>query len=56
MVNNRIVRKACRAALLIGLAIISSGCTTIKVGREFDLQTFATKVQRDATTQTQVRN
>jgi hypothetical protein len=42
--------------LAIPLLLLVSACTTVNVGREFDLSTFDAKVQRGITTQTDVRN
>jgi hypothetical protein len=41
--------------LVIPLLILVTACTTVKVGREFDLAAFDSKVQRGATTQSEVR-
>lgn len=42
------------AVPLLFLATLSA-CSSIQVGRDFDLPTFETKVQRGTTTQAQVR-
>ena len=41
--------------LVIPLLVLVSACTTVKVGREFDLAAFDAKVQRGVTTQSEVR-
>lgn len=41
--------------LLIPLLLLVSACTTVNVGRDFDLSTFDAKVQRGVTTQSEVR-
>jgi outer membrane protein assembly factor BamE (lipoprotein component of BamABCDE complex) len=41
------------AALL--LLILLSACTTVRVGRDFDMSTFNAKVQRGVSTQADVR-
>lgn len=45
------LRKLTIAALLVAL----SACTTVKVGRDFDIAAFDAKVQRGVTTQAEVR-
>ena len=39
---------------MLGLTALV-GCSTVQVGKDFDLHTFESKVQRGATTQAQVR-
>jgi len=41
--------------LLISVLLLVSACTTVRVGREFDLSAFEAKVQRGVTTQADVR-
>jgi hypothetical protein len=43
------------AKLVIPLLLFVSACTTVKVGRDFDISTFDSKVQRGVTTQADVR-
>lgn len=43
------------AKLVIPLLLLLSACTTVRVGREFDLAAFDSKVQRGVTTQSEVR-
>jgi hypothetical protein len=44
-----------RAKLVVPLLLLVSACTTVRVGHDFDLAAFETKVQRGVTTQTDVR-
>lgn len=39
---------------VIGLTVLA-GCSTVQVGKDFDLHAFGSKVQRGSTTQSQVR-
>lgn len=41
--------------LVIPLLLLVSACTTVRVGRDFDLSAFDSKVQRGITTQADVR-
>jgi hypothetical protein len=41
--------------LLIPLLLLVSACTTVRIGRDFDLAAFDAKVQRGVTTQADVR-
>jgi hypothetical protein len=41
--------------LIIPLLLLVSACTTVRVGRDFDMATFQAKVQRGVTTQADVR-
>ena len=41
--------------LALALLLTLSACTTVEVGREFDLSAFDTKVQRGVSTQADVR-
>jgi len=41
--------------VLIG-ALFATGCASVQIGQQFDLDTFKTKVERGATTQTMVRS
>jgi hypothetical protein len=43
------------AALLLAPLLALSACTTVRVGRDFDMSAFNTKVQRGVTTQADVR-
>lgn len=42
-------------ALLVAAPLVLGGCTTLEVGRDFDLSAFGKKVQRGVTTQSEVR-
>lgn len=42
-------------AVLVLAALLLAACTTMEVGRDFDLSAFGKKVQRGATTQADVR-
>lgn len=42
-------------AVIAPLALVLAACSTVRVGSEFDLKAFESKVQRGATTQAQVR-
>jgi len=44
-----------RAALPVLFAAMLSACASVTIGRDFDLRTFQTKVERGVTTQAQVR-
>jgi hypothetical protein len=44
-----------KTTLMIVAVTLLAGCGTLQVGREFDLNTFATRVQRGASTQSDVR-
>lgn len=46
------MRKSIPILLFVSLLI---GCSTVNIGRDFDLQTFATRVEHGKTTQAQVR-
>jgi len=41
--------------LVISLCATLSACATVQLGRQFDLDAFASKVERGVTTQAQVR-
>ena len=43
------------AKLVIPVLLLLSACASVDVGREFDLATFAARVQRGVTTQAEVR-
>lgn len=43
------------AVFVVGLAALLGACSTVQVGRDFDLRVFESKVQRGVTTQAQVR-
>ncbi len=40
---------------VLGLVLTLTACSTVQMGRDFDLRTFASKVQRGVTTQAQIR-
>ncbi|MEJ2509174.1 MAG: hypothetical protein P8009_06805 [Gammaproteobacteria bacterium] len=42
-------------SLVVLLAAVSTGCSTVQIGRDYDLATFQANVQRGVTTQAQVR-
>jgi hypothetical protein len=42
--------------LAISLLLLVSACTTVRVGHDFDIAAFETRVQRGITTQADVRN
>jgi outer membrane protein assembly factor BamE (lipoprotein component of BamABCDE complex) len=45
-----------RSVPLIALAfVLLAGCSTVHIGRDFDLQAFSSRVERGQTTQAQVR-
>lgn len=44
-----------RLAVLLLFLTALSACGTVQIGRDFDLHTFESKVQRGTTTQAQVR-
>ena len=44
-----------QATFIMGLMAMLGACSTVQVGRNFDLGVFASKVQRGVTTQAQVR-
>jgi hypothetical protein len=41
--------------MLVVIAVVLAGCSSIEVGRQFDLSAFDTKVMRGVTTQSDVR-
>lgn len=43
------------SAVFFALAVLSA-CSTVQVGRDFDVGVFAAKIERGVTTQAQVRN
>ena len=43
------------AILAAAVALGTAACSTVEFGRNYDLRTFETNVQRGSTTQTQVR-
>jgi hypothetical protein len=42
--------------LALPLVLLAAACTTVKVGNDFDLSAFTTKVQRGVTTQADVKS
>lgn len=44
-----------RLAVSILFLLVLAACSTVQVGRDFDLSTFESRVQRGVTTQAQVR-
>ena len=51
--QTRIKHGAC--ALLFAAVVMNSGCSTVQVGRDFDLNAFDQQVQRGTTTQDQIQ-
>lgn len=43
------------AKLILPLLLLLSACSTVQLGRDFDLSTFQTRVQRGVTTRDEVR-
>lgn len=49
------MRSMVRTVLLVIIALSLAACITVKVGQEFDVNSFEAKVKRGETTQDQVR-
>ncbi len=45
-----------RIAVIVLSVLLVSACGTVKLGRDFDVGVFSAKVERNATTQDQVRS
>ena len=49
--------RAVRGVVAIGcVALLVGACSTVQVGRDFDIRTFTSRVERGHTTEAQVRN
>ena len=44
-----------RISVILLSILLLSACASVKVGRDFDVGVFAAKIERNATTQAQVR-
>lgn len=45
-----------RLFVIVLAAVLLSGCSTVRIGRDFDLTAFTARVERGATSQAEVRS
>lgn len=44
-----------RTILILSLVLFLTACGSVQIGRDFDMHTFETKIERGVTNQTQIR-